>query len=243
MNPKRISSKVAEKLGYYVYLLIDPANDEVFYVGKGKGGRMLSHLQASGESEKAKRIQAIRKCTKGAEPQIDILIHGIRDEKTALKIEAAVIDLKRGWESGIVGRMPLGQLNAQYEAKPVEIKHNVILIRIGQSYRYGMTEDELYEYTRGVWKVNPEKHKAKYAFAVYKGIVREVYRIIEWHRGGTTPYKTRKHDDIDLTDRHEFTGTKASKAIREQYIDKSVARYFPDSSRNPIKYFDPDEKK
>lgn len=30
---------------YYVYLLIDPRNNEPFYVGKGKGGRMYQHAR------------------------------------------------------------------------------------------------------------------------------------------------------------------------------------------------------
>lgn len=32
-----------EGVGYYVYLLIDPRDGAVFYVGKGKGGRMHAH--------------------------------------------------------------------------------------------------------------------------------------------------------------------------------------------------------
>jgi hypothetical protein len=39
---KRINdfpTSVIENLKFYVYLLIDPINDEVFYVGKGTGNR------------------------------------------------------------------------------------------------------------------------------------------------------------------------------------------------------------
>jgi uncharacterized protein len=36
---------VVEKLGYYVYLLVDPQTDRVFYVGKGTGGRCFSHVR------------------------------------------------------------------------------------------------------------------------------------------------------------------------------------------------------
>jgi hypothetical protein len=43
-----------------------------------------------------------------------------------------------------------------------------------------MTPVELYDATRGVWRVNPSRHKAKYAFAVYEGIVKEVYEIKAW---------------------------------------------------------------
>ncbi|HXH07683.1 MAG TPA: hypothetical protein VNI83_13960 [Vicinamibacterales bacterium] len=35
----RIPAATARKLGYYVYLYVDPTDRSVFYVGKGKNGR------------------------------------------------------------------------------------------------------------------------------------------------------------------------------------------------------------
>ena len=35
---------MAEKLGYYVYLYVDPRDGKVFCIGKGKGERCLDHL-------------------------------------------------------------------------------------------------------------------------------------------------------------------------------------------------------
>ena len=40
------SAGVDEKIGNYVYRLIDPRNGETFYVGKGKGNRIFSHANA-----------------------------------------------------------------------------------------------------------------------------------------------------------------------------------------------------
>jgi hypothetical protein len=47
--------------GYYVYFLIDPTNQEIFYVGKGKGNRVASHVKQAingniANAEKHKRI-------------------------------------------------------------------------------------------------------------------------------------------------------------------------------------------
>jgi uncharacterized protein len=37
---------VALQLKTYVYRLIDPRNGETFYVGKGRGNRVFSHIRA-----------------------------------------------------------------------------------------------------------------------------------------------------------------------------------------------------
>lgn len=86
-----IRPEVANRLGYYVYLYIDPRDGRPFYVGKGKDDRALSHLSEEAESRKCATIAALRAA--GLEPRIDILAHALRDEETAFRIESAVIDL------------------------------------------------------------------------------------------------------------------------------------------------------
>jgi len=125
-----IPKVVEERLGFYVYAYIDPANGEIFYLGKGKGDRALAHLSDRSETRKVARITRIR--ASGQEPLIDILVHGLPSEEAALRIEAAVIDAigcdrltneVRGWQSGKVGRMPLIELVHLYGAKSVAVKH------------------------------------------------------------------------------------------------------------------------
>ena len=69
MDVKQFSSEVITKLGYYVYLLSDPSNGEIFYVGKGKGNRVFSHFKDKGYGEKANKIQEIK--LKGLAPKIE----------------------------------------------------------------------------------------------------------------------------------------------------------------------------
>lgn len=237
------SQIVIERLKYYVYLYINPFDNTIFYVGKGKGNRAFAHLYDLSETKKVETIRQIRQ--QGLEPRIEILIHGLDDEETALRIEAAIIDLLgtkrltnfvRGWDSSIVGRMPVEQLAALYDKTPGIITDSVLLIRINKLYRYGMSELELYEATRGVWKVGSRRSSATFAFAVYRGIVREVYVIKSWHRAGTTPYQTRPLEHVVDAERWEFVGVLASQEIRGKYIDKSVEPYFAQNSQNPIKY-------
>ena len=49
-----------ERHDYYVYVYIDPRNFEEFYYGKGSGARKMEHLKDAGDSEKARRIRAIK---------------------------------------------------------------------------------------------------------------------------------------------------------------------------------------
>lgn len=238
-----IRPEVAHRLGYYVYLYIDPRNEQPFYVGKGQGERALSHLSEAAESRKCARIEELK--AEGKAPRIDILAHGLRDEETAFRIEAAVIDLfgldaltneVRGWRSLQLGRIPLSELNMYYAATPVIVDVPALLIRINRLYRHNMTAQELYEATRGVWKLGARCAKAQYAFAVFEGVVREVYEIESWHPAATTPYATRDASQLTTAGRREFLGHVARPAVRDAYVGRSVADYFPQGLQSPVVY-------
>src|SRR5688572_26820142 len=125
---------------------------------------------------------------------------------------------------------------SQLGAFPVEVSDPVLLIRINQLYRQGMPAHELYEATRGVWKLGPRCEGAKYALAVFQGIVREAYEIDEWHKAGTTPYSSRDANELAIDGRREFTGRVASDAVRDRYVGKSVASYFKHGQQSPVLY-------
>ena len=118
-----------------------------------------------------------------------------------------------------------------------DITENVIAIKINQAYRENMTELELYEITRGYWKIDAKRaEKADYVFSVYKGIIKEVYKIKEWLPAGTIQRSTLP-DAETPADRYEFVGEVAKEAIRNKYIEKSIANLYRKGEANPIKYF------
>ncbi len=242
---ERVSKHIARKLGYYVYLLVNPLNNAVFYVGKGKGNRALTHLKdtADVEKTKTKTIRQIR--AQREEPRIEILAHGLKNAEMAKRIEAAAIDLLgvsnltnevRGLRSSKLPRMSLRDVIATYEKRRKKINEPAILIRINRLYHYGMTDTQLYDATRGIWKVGSRREKAEYAFAVYEGIVREVYAISRpWLPAGST-YFARRPSGYGSRDRWEFVGTLAEDRIRNKYRGKYVGHYFKQGAQNPIAY-------
>jgi len=103
-----------------------------------------------------------------------------------------------------------------------------------------MSPVELYDVTRGYWKIGKDRAKARYALAIYQGIVREVYEIKQWFPAGTTfsshPDRVRDSDEEWESDRWEFIGALAHRKIRRKYVGKSVAHYFPKSAQSPFIY-------
>lgn len=99
------TEEISEKLKTYVYRLIDPRNGETFYIGKGKGNRMFSHIHVEESLEgdafdnKLKRIREIKLA--GFEVAHVIHRHGM-DEKTAFEVEAALIDAYPGLTNIII---------------------------------------------------------------------------------------------------------------------------------------------
>ena len=239
----KIPPAVARRLGFYVYLYVNPLTQRPFYVGKGKGRRVLTHMTAAGESRKCQMLAELK--SRGLSPSLEILAHKLADEETAFRIEAAAIDLLRldsltnavaGWRSLELGRVPLADLVAYYAPRPIRVRHPSLLIRINRLYRHTMSAAELYEATRGIWKVGVRRNSAHYAMAVFEGVVREVYRIKRWHPAGTLTYRTGIHQRLDVKGRWEFSGTRAEPEVRDLYRDRWVGSYLARGAQNPVTY-------
>ena len=122
------------------------------------------------------------------------------------------------------------------QAEPVQVTEPALFIRLVKNYKPDMSARALYDATRGVWRIGPRRELARYAFAVNRGIVVEVYEIDTWHTAGTTYEASQGIDKESWRGRWEFTGKPAADEIRTKYTGKSVAGYFRMRAANPVTY-------
>ncbi len=141
---------VAEHIGpYYVYLLVDPRDDKVFYVGKRTGDRFRHHgveallvddaATPEEAGEKLTRIREIRAA--GMEPRVEFVRIKLSTEQEAYSVEAAVIDALihhggpltnavRGHDGG-AGLIGFEELDQQLAAPELTTSLPAILIKLG----------------------------------------------------------------------------------------------------------------
>lgn len=240
----QFSPEVCQQLKYYIYRLIDPRTGETFYVGKGKNNRIFSHVYAEKSLENEpdydelsptlERIRAIRKT--GLEVLHIVHRHGL-DEKTALHVEAALIDAYpgvtnrvQGHDAAEFGARSTFQVIEKYQAPVAEFKHRCILISVNRS----AAETDLYSAVRYSWKISPASAaKAELVLAVVGGLIRGVFVAEHWYPA------TRAHfpDFVPMPGRHGFVGRPAPREVAELYVNHRVPPEFRKAgASNPIKY-------
>ncbi|MDQ2841048.1 MAG: hypothetical protein M3Y72_08425 [Acidobacteriota bacterium] len=237
---------VLEHIGSYVYRLVDPRNGQTFYVGKGTGNRLFEHVAEAASlpdraSLKMDRIREIE--ASGDRVRYVIHRHGLSDD-VALIVESTLIDAYQDLSNAQVGHgahsrgsMTVGELIGMYDRGVAEIDVPVVLLNLNRQFDRSLTDEQLYERTRGYWVMNPDKHpEVKYAMAIAYGLIREVYRIEHWER---SPVYDIVESDLRRVDASEgrsaircaFVGSVATD-VRERFIYKSL----PGNSQNPVRW-------
>jgi len=231
------SQSTIEYLKYYVYILKDPRNNNIFYIWKWKWNRIFSHIKWAIkwdiENNKMNTIQDILDDNKY--PQHKIIRHWL-SEKESFEVESSLIDFY--WINNLTNivlwhnsherwLMDIDEVLINYEAKKIKIYDDLLLININNLYYYNIPKKDLYESTRKSWRLNLNRSKnIKYALSVYKWIVREVYSIKNWEFS----------KKINWYNRYKFNWSISEDIIRDRYIHTDVTEYFKKWSQNPIKY-------
>ena len=220
----KFSASTTKQLGHYVYALIDPRDEAIFYVGKASANnRAFKHLRvAKGEDEKQERIKDIRGA--GLEPRVEVLRYGLKTDKESLEVEAAVIDAL-GLENltnnvrghGVVrGRQTFSEVERLHGSKPVaveSIREPLMLFFINKTYSPTMLEPAIYDCVRQFWSGVSRKTRTPsevegtlpypIALAVVESIVVRAYSVIAWFTAGSTLSTRPFGSDIN---KWEFVG-------------------------------------
>ncbi len=126
----------------------------------------------------------------------------------------------------------------------VQIDDAVVVINIHQQFPFAQNAEDLYECTRGLWRLDAKRaERAKYLLGVYQGVIKEVYEIHQCipARKETKEYWRKRllSQGKDLSpsinnDRSEFDVQIAPEEIREKYVGKRMPVRL---TQNPVRYF------
>jgi hypothetical protein len=238
------SPYVQEQVGWYVYLLRDPRDGQIFYVGKGRGDRVFQHAKdalvgADEVGDKLGRIRAIHAA--GTRVQAEILRHHIGSEAQAYVVEAAVIDafraLGRDLDNEVLGHHALygwattDVVASIYDAPPLDVvEDSIVFLKVPRLWTPTMEASELFEAARGWWRVGATVSRARYAVAVNLGVTRAVYEIEYWRErvGGD-----RDYDPQEKKPRIGWWGSLVTD--RPDLLNRSI-RHLKQSAGSPVVY-------
>jgi len=209
---RKFPAGVVEKLGHYVYALIEPKEKRIFYIGKGGGSkdnekgnhRLFSHFdEADGPAatdlkREKRKLDKIREIWARKEDVDWVIIrHRIESEQIAFEIESALIDTLlhynngqltnkvRGHDSlskGMLTQEDILDMGAE-PAKPDKAYQSIFIFPIHNALSNNVSP---YEATRKSWHVTDKNRNLEGAIAVgiENGICRGAFNIDNWAKSG-----------------------------------------------------------
>ena len=76
---KKFPANIHKQISNYIYAIYDPREVLPFYVGRGVGDRVFSHLKNSHNKVVDQKVASLR--SQGFEPIVKILIHGLNSKQ------------------------------------------------------------------------------------------------------------------------------------------------------------------
>jgi hypothetical protein len=76
---KKFPANIHKQISNYIYAIYDPKEALPFYVGRGVGDRVFSHLKNSHNKVVDQKVASLR--SQGFEPIVKILIHGLNSKQ------------------------------------------------------------------------------------------------------------------------------------------------------------------
>ena len=259
------SEKSLLSLGdYYVYGLIDPRTNQIFYIGKGTGNRVFEHEKESLNSPNSDKLKlkTISEINALGLDVKKIIINSNLTETEAFAAEAALINAFNYVSGAKLTNIVAGHHSAEAlsvedfekiygaeELREEDVKHKILVIKINKLYRRNMSDDELYDSVRGVWRASMNNARsATYVFGVYNSLIVAVYKPTRWYKCKEAPEKRPRQDEI-LTPQTEnrifFVDEGFEKGCQHDeneafYLGKSIAGLkLNQGAQNPITYLNP----
>ena len=208
----KFSPNTIKSLKYYVYGLKYPnSENDYFYIGKGLGNRVFSHVQ-----------QKIKKGIK--DPKFEI-INSLR-KVDGPEIDNQITNKVKGIDSNKFGIMSIKNVEANYKGKDFTLNISAVCFKINQAWHKDLKEEALYNRIRGNWVLSINRAKrAEYGIGVHNGIIRGIYKICNWEPGRPSPRGYRYY----------FNGYKEDKL--QKYIGYSLVNHPGHKVRGPLFYY------
>lgn len=109
-----------------------------------------------------------------------------------------------------------------YPKAEFSVQYSGFLFDVTDRMQPVMTKLKMYEATRGIWHKIPSELNLKFAFAIVKNVIKEVYSIESWEPANLSSFTTRKFRKKNVEDYYQFVGTLASEDVRKMFKNKRV---------------------
>ncbi len=256
---EKFKEGVIEKLGYYVYRLIDPRDGHTFYIGMGENDRVFDHVRGVLKSDEDQdetshkldiKFALIQEIIRQDQEPIHIIHRHGMDKQTAEQVESALIDAFMSLTNKIKGHgsqygpANVDQLNERYSQKVETFNLHqtpdpdcpVIVIKIKEK-RLKLVNSDTYEAVRSSWKMSVKRLDTINASPHLVLAVKDT-KCVGVYEVSTNAWIKDHSSSVD-DPRYEFDGKPAAEDIRKRYIRKRFLnkKGDVDRGRNPIRYF------